>query len=86
MEEQEAANVRGAECSREAAEGDENPQEENGNPLPPNYGVNQEAQLDWKQLSRALDTGGFQYLAAMTLRHALKNLTFGKEKGTNTVT
>lgn len=65
MEEQEAADVRGAERPREAAEGNENPEEENSNPLPSNDGVNQGAHLEWKQIHRALDMRGFKYQTAM---------------------
>lgn len=39
MEEQEAADVCGSKRPREAAQGEENPQEEHGHPLPSNYGV-----------------------------------------------
>lgn len=46
MEEQEAADVCGPECPREAAEREENPQEEHGHPLPSNYGVNWRTQVE----------------------------------------
>lgn len=46
VEEQEAADVRGPECPREATAREENPQEEHCHPLPANYGVSWEAQME----------------------------------------
>lgn len=62
VEEQEAADVHGSERPRQTDEGKENPQEEHSHPLPPNYGVNWRAHLEWEQPPTALDREDFKTL------------------------
>lgn len=59
VEEQEAADVCGSERPRQANERKENAQEEHSHPLPPNYGVNWRAHLEWEQPHTALDREDF---------------------------
>lgn len=56
MEKQEAADVCGSERPREAAEREENPQEEQGHPLPSNCGVNWRPQLEKEDMQHWTNT------------------------------
>lgn len=56
MEEQETADVCGSKCPREAAEREENPQEEQGHPLPSNCGVNWRTLLEKEDMQHWTNT------------------------------
>lgn len=57
VEEQEAADVCGSERPREATEREENPQEEQGHPLPSNCGVSWRTQFEKEDTQHWTNTG-----------------------------